>query len=484
MTQRALPGRVTPAGVRAGIVARKRRNGRGAKAPQEGGYVTTRPMEHEPAPVVPEGPKQAGVRSRWSWAAPEVWTERMLSALEDGVKGRVWFSLMDKVYAERSLRSAWAKVRGNGGSGGVDCETIARFDRVADDRLAGLGQALRDGTYRPLPVRRVYIPKPDGRERPLGIPAVRDRVVQTALRNVLEPIFEREFSDTSYGFRPGRSAKDALRRVDELLSAGYTVVVDADLKSYFDTIDHEKLMALVEARVADGKVLALLRSFLTQGVLDGMREWMPTCGSPQGAVISPLLANLYLHPLDVQLGQAGYELVRYADDFVVMCRTQGEAQAALGLIRDWVGAMDLQLHPDKTRIVDVRQARASFEFLGYRFERGFRGPRTSSLKKLKDAVRLHTPRTSGHSLAVIIGRLNPILRGWFGYFKHSRRSILSKLDGWIRMRLRSILRKRHHRKGRGRGRDHHRWPNVFFVSRGLFTFDEAHRFARQSLTVH
>jgi RNA-directed DNA polymerase len=316
--------------------------------------------------------------------------------------------------------------------------------------------------------------------RPLGIPVVKDRVVQGALRNVMEPIFERLFVEHSYGFRPGRSCMDALRRVDELLKAGYTWVVDADIRSYFDTIDHTILMAEVEKEVADGKVLALLRSYLNQKVMDGAKSWKPAAGTPQGAVISPLLANIYLHPVDVALQRAGYEMVRYADDLVILCKSEGEALKALKLLRAELGARKLELHPEKTRIVDATQP-GGFEFLGYRFERGRRWPRRKSIKAFRDKIRAKTKRTNGKSLLSIIQEINPIVRGWFYYFKHAYKTTFSSMDGWVRMRLRSILRKRtKKRRGRGRGKDHQCWPNAYFRDLGLFTMQAAHASLCQS----
>lgn len=408
----------------------------------------------------------------------------MLTALETGVKGGVWFSLMDKVESPRGLAAAWRQVQANRGSGGVDRQTVEQFACESEARLAELSHSLKNGTYRPLPVRRVYIPKPDGRPRPLGIPAVRDRIVQAALRNTLEPIFEATFCEHSYGFRPGRGAKDALRKVDELLAAGYRHVVDADLKSYFDTIPHDRLMERVEQRVADGRVLKLVRQFLDQDVLEEMREWKPTQGTPQGAVISPLLANLYLHPLDVLMRDADLKMIRYADDFVVLCRTAEQAQAALERIRGWVREAGLTLHPEKTRIVSLTAAGESFDFLGYRFDGRRRWPRRSSLRKYKDAIRLKTRRTRGESLRAIIASVNRTTRGWFEYFKHSYPTVFQTLDAWIRMRLRSILRKRTKRRGRGRGADHHRWPNAYFQAEGLFTMYERFRQLRQPQRAH
>ena len=434
--------------------------------------------------IVAERPMQAGdIRARWAWVEPAVWTERMLTALEQGVKGGIWFSLMDKVTSVRALAGAWERVRANRGSGGVDHETVQQFSQQAEARLGRLSERLKNGTYEPLPVRRVYIPKPDGKKRPLGIPTIQDRIVQGALRNTLEPIFEREFAEHSYGFRPSRGTKDALRRVDGLLKSGYRHVVDADLKSYFDTIPHDRLMDLVRQRVADSKVLALVSAFLNQKILEELREWTPTEGTPQGAVISPLLANLYLHPLDVRMREAGYEMTRYADDFVILCRTAEEAQRVLREVQQWVTEVGLTLHPEKTRIVDMDEP-GGFDFLGYHFERGHRRPRDKSLAKLKDAIREKTRRNKGQSLDEIIGRVNRTTRGWYGYFKHSWKFVFEDLDKWIRMRLRSILRRRQKRRGRGRGADHHRWPNAFFAARGLFSMVMANTRERQLLINH
>jgi RNA-directed DNA polymerase len=404
----------------------------------------------------------------------------MLTALEQGVKGGKWFRLIDKVYALPNLRKAFARVKANGGAAGVDHVTVEEFERHLEANLEKLSQSLHDGSYRPQPIRRVWIPKPGSKEkRPLGIPTVRDRVAQAALRAVLEPIFERDFAAHSYGFRPNRGCKDALRRVDTLLKQGYNWVVDADLRSYFDTIPHSGLIAQVEGKVADGKVLGLVAAYLRAKVMETAQGWVPDEGTPQGAVISPLLSNLYLDPLDHLLVGKGYEMVRYADDFVILCRSEAEAREALGQVQNWTALVGLKLHPLKTRIVDASQ-RGGFDFLGYHFERGYRWPRQKSLDKLKDALRAKTRRTNGHSLQAITDTVNRTLRGWFVYFQHSHYTTFSPLDGWVRMRLRSILRKRRGREGRGRGRDHQLWPNAFFAERGLFSLVTAHRLACQS----
>jgi RNA-directed DNA polymerase len=441
---------------------------------QEDGCEKDKPMENKPTPV-PETAMQAGeIRARWTWVEPLVWTDRMLTALENGVKGSKWFSLIDKVYAKPTLRAGFAKVKHNAGSGGMDGQTVKMFETQEEDNLDWMQSQLRESSYRPKPVKRVWISKLTGRDkRPLGVPTVEDRVVQTALKTVLEPIFEKDFAATSYGFRPGRGCKDALRQVDQLLKEGYSWVVDADIKSYFDTIPHQQLMERIEKKVADGRVLELLKAFLEQGIMEGMKHWKPTAGTPQGAVISPLLANIYLDPLDWKMIREGVEMVRYCDDLVILCRSQEQAQQAQDGLRRWLAEQGLKLNDQKTRIVDATGT-GGFDFLGYHFERGYRWPRQKSLKKLKDAIRAKTRRCNGQSLEGIIETINPTLRGWMGYFKHSHWTTFQPLDGWIRMRLRSILRKRAKRQGRGRGMDHQRWPNAFFKQAGLFSLHTAY----------
>jgi RNA-directed DNA polymerase len=419
-------------------------------------------------------------RERW-WMEATIWTERMVSALGNGVKGGKWFSLIDKIYRPTTLEAAWVRVARNKGTSGIDGQSTERFAAQAERYLSELQQQLADGSYRPAPIRRVEIPKGDGGTRPLGIPTVKDRIVQTALKMTIEPIFEAQFLAGSYGFRPGRSCKDALREVDRLLKEGYCHVVDADLKSYFDTIPHDRLMRLVESSISDGRVLALIESYLKQDILKEMARWQPTTGTPQGAVISPLLANLYLHPLDLLMEESGYRMVRYADDFVVLCRTADEALDAFRLIEAWVTANGLTLHPDKTRLGDCREPGQGFEFLGYRFEAGRRYVRKKSRNAFRDKLRAKTGRNRGVSLGRIIADLNPMMRGWFGYFKHAARSDLDRLDGFIRRRLRAILLKQDKRPGFGRNpNDHRRWPNTFFADQGLFTLATAQDLARHS----
>jgi RNA-directed DNA polymerase len=420
-------------------------------------------------------------RRQWWWTEASIWTERMVSALGNGVKGGKWYSLMDKVVRPTTLEAAWRKVARHHGAAGVDGQSIERFAAQAERYLQELQHALKDGSYRPHPVKRVEIPKGDGRTRPLGIPTVKDRIVQTALKMAIEPIFETQFRPGSYGFRPGRSCKDALREVDRLLKEGFTWVVDADLQSYFDSIPHDRLMTLVAGSISDGAALSLLDGFLRQDIMKDMARWRPTAGTPQGAVISPLLANLYLHPLDLLMEESGRRMVRYADDFVILCRTEAEALAALRQVAAWVAANGLTLHPDKTRVGDSGQPGQGFDFLGYRFEAGRRLVRKKSLKALKDKVRGLTSRSRGDSLERIINDLNPVLRGWFGYFQHATPALFGVLDGFVRRRLRALLRKQEKRPGIGRCQaDHQRWPNAFFAAHGLFTLRTAYEHARHS----
>jgi RNA-directed DNA polymerase len=304
--------------------------------------------------------------------------------------------------------------------------------------------------------------------------------VQSALRHVIEPIFERDFAPQSYGFRPGRGCKDALRRVDELLREGRIWVVDADLKGYFDTIPQDALMERVGRKIADGRVLRLIEGYLKVGVMESLKGWQPTeRGTPQGAVISPLLANIYLDPLDWEMAESGAEMVRYADDFIVLCRSEEEARIALESIQRFTQSNGLTLHPEKTRIVDASQ-RGGFEFLGYHFERGMKWPRKKSMDRLKVAIRSKTKRTAGRSIRAISTEINRTLKGWYGYFKHGKSHVFSAIDGYVRGRMRSILRKRAGREGRGRGKDHQRWPNAYFHARGLVSLTQLHRAQLQS----
>jgi RNA-directed DNA polymerase len=425
----------------------------------------------------PKQDKEA-LRARWAWVEHGIWTDAMLRTLERGIKGGKWFALIDKVYGIKNLQSSFWKVWRKAGSAGIDGQSVKSFEAKEEQELQGLAEELGTGHYRPAAVKRVWIPKPGSQEkRPLGIPVVRDRVVQTALRNVIEPIFEGDFAAQSYGFRPGRGTLEALRRVEELLRGGNLWVVDADIKGYFDSIPHNKLMEKVGKKISDGGVLKLTESYLKAGVMETGKGWEATPeGTPQGGVISPLLANIYLDDLDWELAHAGLQMVRYADDFVILCRTEEEAHRALELVKRWMDQAQLRLHPEKTKIVDATQ-RGGFEFLGYHFERGKKWPRKKSLNRLKEKLRTHTRRNNGLSLDCTIRRINPILKGWYNYFRYSKLNALEEVDGWVRGRLRSILRKRSKRKGRARGKDHQRWRNCFFDEVGLFNLTAARQLA-------
>lgn len=412
-------------------------------------------------------------------ASRGVWTQPMLKTLERGPKGNKWHSLIDKVWSEKTLEIAWEKVSSNAGACGVDNITIDYFAKDSQTRLLALKEQLTKQTYQPQAIKRVWIPKPgSSEERPLGIPTVKDRVVQTALKMVIEPIFEKEFAPTSYGFRPGRDCKAALREVERLLYRGYTHVVDIDIKGYFDAIPHAPLMKLVQEHIADGRVMELIEAFLKQGVMSEGIEIESPQGSPQGGVISPLLANIYLNPLDWLLNKLGYQSARYADDLVILAKSAAEAQQAMTELEKWMGTAQLTLHPIKTRLVDMNAPRASFDFLGYRFLRTKGGKllrlvRDKSKKKLRVNIKVHTMRTNGKSLPAIIALINPILRGWFNYFRQAHPSELAEMSGWVRMRLRSILRKRAGGRGRGRGLDHRKWSNDYFDRRKLFNLEAA-----------
>jgi len=424
---------------------------------------------------------EAQAQQKWRWVEAAVWTVRMLAALVNGVKGGKWFSLMDKIYAERTLQMAWQRVRSNKGAAGIDRISIERFEGQAEQYLQELHQQLKTGTYQPQAVKRVNIPKAGGGTRPLGIPTVKDRVVQMAIKRVIEPIFEQTFRDSSHGFRPERGCKDALREVDAWLKAGYNWVVDADIKGYFDNISHALMMDKVEQYIADKSLLSLLEAYLKQDIMIECESWKPSQGTPQGAVLSPLLANIYLNELDYLIGEK-YRMVRYADDFVILTTSEAEAEKALAEVRQWMENHHLELPPDKTRIVDETDDPNGFDFLGYTFKKGMRLLRKKSRVAMRDKIRLHTRRSQGVGITTVIENLNPVLRGWFNYFKHVKKSELKAMDGFVRRRLRSILRK-YQKKGGGTGRniiDHQQWTNAYFASLGLFTMDEAHAQASRS----
>ena len=371
------------------------------------------------------------------------------------IRARKAHSLIGQVYDPRNLARAWERVKTNKGAGGVDGVTVTRFEEKRDDYLGRLHQKLKDGSYRPRPVRRVEIDKPGSTaKRALGIPTVMDRVCQQAVVQVLEPIFEPTFRDESFGFRPGRSTHMAMRRIWRQLKAGNTWVVDADIADFFGTLSHSTLVDLVAERVADGKVLRLLRQFLEAGVLrDGQVE--PTLtGVPQGGVASPLLSNVYLHVFDEKMAAAGFALTRYGDDWVITCKTRREAERALTSARAVrEEELGLRVHPDKTRIVYVAQG---FEFLGYKIKPGERrlryreggpdlyaDPRQRTIERFKSRVRHITTRRNPKKLEGLLDELNPVIRGWGNYFRRAHvRRLFHRLDGWIVRRIWSWRYKR------------------------------------------
>jgi len=397
----------------------------------------------------------------------------LTTLLHNKVRGGKWHALIDKVYAELNLYSAARKVTGKAKAAGVDGQSCDAFEEHLLVETRQLAEQIKAQTYRPHAVRRVPIPKPGrpNETRPLGIPTVRDRVVQRAIVNVIEPILDHQFHERSFGFRHGRGAHDALRIVEQKIQEGYVYVVDADLKSYFDTIPKDRLLNLIKEHISDSRMLKLIKLFLDQNIMEELREWTPIAGVPQGAVLSPVLSNLYLNPLDHEMSDAGFEMVRYADDFVVLCRSEFEAEVALQMITEWVEQAGLTLHPTKTKIVDSRVK--SFAFLGYSFRGDKIYPRRESLAKLKARIRELTPRKRSGSMASIAKELNRVLVGWFRYFRHCRWTIFKELDGKIRSRLRRLQLQRH-RKNPERLTRQRRWPNDYFAKVGLYSLREAH----------
>lgn len=421
---------------------------------------------------------------RWKWVERTIWTERMLMALDNGVKGYKWFSMIDKVYKSETLIKAWENTASNKGAAGIDKVTIKKFAENAHKYLKELIEELSKGTYQPSKIRRTYIPKNDGKMRPLGIPTIKDRIVQGAIKMVIEPIWEKEFLSMSYGFRPGRGAHEAIKEVTQCIKEGYVHVVDADIRGYFDNIPHERLMKLLNTKIADGQLLHLIKEFLTVGIIEEMKEWVPTRGTPQGGVLSPLLANVYLHPLDVLMTEKDYRMIRYADDFVILCHNELEAKEAKEIIEQWMRENGLELHPEKTRICNCMQEGQGFEFLGYYFERGYKFVRKKSYEKLREKIREETKRTIGKNIKTVVDSLNKILVGWFNYFKLAQGKVYQKTDCLVRRRLRAILRKQEKRPGMGKTfDDHKKWPNEYFAKLELFSLEVARakwRVANQS----
>ena len=412
---------------------------------------------------------------KWEWVEASIWTDSMLTALESGVKGNKWFSLIDKVYRPKTLEAAWQKVRANKGAGGVDEITTKMFETQQMKYLKELELELKTGTYIPKAVKRVYIPKGQGKTRPLGIPTIKDRIAQQAIKMVIEPIFEKEFLDMSYGFRPKRGAKMALKEVTRLIEEGYTWVVDADLQAYFDTIPHDRLMMKVKERISDGNIIKLIELWLKQEIMEECNLWKPTMGSPQGAVISPLLSNIYLHDLDLAVTRAGYKMIRYADDFVILAKTQEEATEALKVVQTWVTENELILHPEKTHLGNCLIEGQGFEFLGYRFEAGSSWVRKKSIQKFRERIRELTKRSCGTSLKTVIAKLNPVLRGWCNYFRDVTKYTLGTFDSFVRRRLRAILQRHNKKKSFGAGWCHLKYPNKFFANNGLINMEDLQR---------
>jgi group II intron reverse transcriptase/maturase len=364
-------------------------------------------------------------------------------------------SLIDKVYKRKNLEMAWEKVKANRGSGGVDGQTLEAFEAQLNQQLERLQRELKENTYQPLPVRQHPIPKRDkpGEQRMLGIPAIYDRVCQQALLNRLEPIFEPTFDDASFGYRRGRSPKDALRKVWKEIRSGSEWIVDADLRDFFGSADHEKLLTLVAQRVADSRVLRLIKAMLKAGSYGKGQLFPSERGTPQGSVVSPVLSNILLTPFDREMRLRGYQLTRFADDWVVTCRSAAEARAAMDAARRILKQLGVELHPQKTRIVHVRYG---FEFLGYKIKCGWRKlylpgnkirsqarqdalyayPKEKSIRRFMDQVRERTKRTIPLRTEELIAGLNPLLRGWGEYYKRAHiRKLFQRLDGWIRRRI-------------------------------------------------
>jgi group II intron reverse transcriptase/maturase len=383
-------------------------------------------------------------------------TKRMKA---DGTERKV-HSLIDKVYHKTNLELAWNQVKANGGSGGIDKVNIPAFEEVAEVELARLHQELKEETYQPMPVRRLYIPKRGNpkEKRPLGIPAIRDRICQQALKNRLEPIFEPLFSECSFGYRPGRSTHQAMRKIYRELMDSYEWIVDADLRNFFGTVHHERLIDMIAEKVSDGRILKLIRQMLEAGYMENGKKYATPSGTPQGSVVSPLFSNIYLNRFDHEMTKKGYRLTRFADDWVILCKTQVEAAKALRDAKIILESLGLTLHPDKTKITHIKWG---FEFLGYKLKRGkglslpqekikkipriniYAYPTDKSIKRFIDTIRSRTKRRIPLTVYQLIDTINPVIRGWGNYYRKAHvRKLFNRLQQWIIRRIWSHRTKR------------------------------------------